>query len=523
VTKPRVRVLLVEDSPDDEMLMRAELRRQGLEFELRRVETSAQLIDALREPWDVALADYTLPSFSATEALAVVNESGQDVPLIVVSGSVGEEVAINAMKAGAADYFRKDNITRLVPAIYREIAEKANRDEKRVLASQLEEALTTERRLRAQAEDANRMKDEFLAVLSHELRTPLNAILGWTYLLQQGPKDAETARRAIATIERNAQFQAKLIDDLLDTSRIIAGKLSLEYTTVDLAQVVQQAVDAIRPLADAKHLALATDIARVPPLSADPHRLLQVAGNVLSNAVKFTSAGGTIHVRVAACDGNAIVKVQDTGQGIDPEFLPHIFDAFRQADQTRTRRYGGLGLGLAIAHRLIALHGGKLSATSVGAGQGSTFTIALPVDAGARPVPHATAARTAPMLSGARVLVVDDDTDSRELVADLIAATGADVRTAPEAQEAMRVLSEWNPEILLCDIGMPEMDGYELMRTVRRWPHEHGGDVRAIAVTAYASAEDRRRAEAAGFQLHMSKPLRPERLLDAMVGLLGRR
>jgi signal transduction histidine kinase len=521
--RPPVRILLVEDSPDDEVLMRAELRRQGLEFELRRVETREQLADSLRERWDVLLADYRLPSFSAPEALAVLHESGQDVPLIVVSGSVGEEVAVSAMKAGAADYFRKENIARLVPAIHREIAEKINRDEKRRLASQLEEALSTERRLRAQAEDANRMKDEFLAILSHELRTPLHAILGWTYLLQQSPPDPDTIARAIATIERNAQLQAKLINDLLDTSRIIAGKLSLECTTVDLAQLVQEAIDAVRPLADRKAIAVTATIARVPPMPADPHRLLQVVGNILSNAVKFTPTGGTVHVRVVARADQATVQVQDTGQGIDSGFLPHIFDAFRQADQTRTRRHGGLGLGLAIAHRLIALHGGKLSATTGGPGQGSTFTITLPIDAGTQAATHTTITHGSPELSGARILVVDDDTDSRELVADLIAATGAEVRTAPEAREALRVLSEWRPELLLCDIGMPEMDGYELMRAVRGWPHERGGDVQAIALTAYASAEDRRRAEAAGFQLHMAKPLRPERLLDAMAALLGRR
>jgi PAS domain S-box-containing protein len=371
---------------------------------------------------------------------------------------------------------------------------------------------------RASAETANRAKDEFLATMSHELRTPLNAVLGWTMILRSNGGDEAMRRRALDTIERNARAQAQIIEDLLDVSRIVTGKLILEPAAVNLATVIESAVDGIRLAADTKRL----DIRRRLDLSAsvvsgDPTRLLQVVSNLLTNAVKFTPAGGWIEVRLERRDGLARLSVADDGQGISAEFLPHVFERFRQADGSTTRAYGGLGLGLAIVRHLVDLHGGTVQVASPGAGRGSTFTVEIPLmqAAPAETTFPSSLRDVGPMersLDGVRVMVVDDDADSRDLMTHLLERAGAAVTTLASAAAVLEKIDAVAPHVLISDIGMPDHDGYELIRLLRTLGSSCA-NVPAIAVTAYAGPGDRARAMEAGFQLHMPKPISPRELI----------
>jgi PAS domain S-box-containing protein len=365
----------------------------------------------------------------------------------------------------------------------------------------------------ARAEDASRVKDEFLATVSHELRTPLNAVLGWASMLDGTVADAQVSK-GVAVIHRNARAQAKIIDDILDVSRIITGKLRLELQSVDLAKIVRDAMEVVRPSADAKAIAIELRSPSEPfVLVADPERLLQVVWNLLSNAVKFTDTEGTVTATVA-CDGPRVtLTVTDTGRGIPASFLPHVFDRFKQADGTTTRRVGGLGLGLAIVRHIVELHGGQVRAASDGPGRGATFTVTLPVRAlraerpdavgSVRAEPQAPAALP-PSLGGVRVLVVDDEPDARELVFTVLELAGATVEMAGSAAEALTMLRRQPPDVLVSDLGMPDEDGFELMRQVRALGPERGGAVPAIALSAYTRGEDKMRAAAAGFHYHVS-------------------
>jgi len=382
-------------------------------------------------------------------------------------------------------------------------------------------------RLYAEARDANRAKDEFLATLSHELRTPLTAMLGWVRMLQSGTLDEATSARALRVIDRNTKLQAQLIDDLLDVSRIVTGKLSLELKAVDVGAVVETAIDAVTPAALAKSVELERRVAPAAgPAWADPHRLQQVVWNLLSNAVKFTPSGGRVTVAVERDDPHVVVRVDDTGQGIAPEFLPYIFDRFRQADSTTTRAHGGLGLGLAIVHHLVTLHRGTVTAASEGPDRGATFTVRIPL------APLRTAARFTsgaaigvdrlPALTGVRVLVVDDDADARDLVTAVLGQSGAEVVTASSTVEALDVLARARPHVLVSDLSMPGDDGYALLQRVRALGLDHDGWVPAVALTAFARAEDRARALAAGYAVHVSKPVEPDELVEVVARLASR-
>ncbi|WP_437678317.1 response regulator [Sorangium sp. So ce131] len=516
-----IRVLIVEDCEDDARLVCATLQRGGYTLSrLRAVQTAGGLAEALEEDWDVILSDYRLPSFTARDALAIVQQSGKDIPFIVVSGSIGEDIAVEMMKAGAHDYFRKENMVRLVPAIEREIAERRQRDARRALERERDALLENERKARADAEAANRLKDDFLATLSHELRTPLNAILGWAQLLRSESVAPSLQRLALEVIERNAKAQAQLIEDLLDVSRLSSGQLALAVRDVDLGRAVQAAVDAIRPAAAARQVELRVVLdPQAVPVAGDPERLQQVAWNLLSNAVRFTPAGGRVEVAVTREGNTARLEVRDTGEGISPGFLPHIFDRFRQEDSSMTRAHGGLGLGLSIVRQLVELHGGAVRAESDGKGRGATFTVTLPVR---QPSSRAAAPgrpREAVQLDGVRVLVVDDDDDARELVSYVLEDRGAEVVTASSAEEALRLIRAQPPHLLLSDIGMPGMDGFELIRRVRALPPEEGGVVPAIALTAYAGVEDSRKAMREGYQMHLPKPVSASRLLRIIADL----
>jgi signal transduction histidine kinase/CheY-like chemotaxis protein len=386
------------------------------------------------------------------------------------------------------------------------------------------------REARALAEAANGLKDEFLATLSHELRTPLTAIVGWADLLRRGNLSAEEATRAVDTIIRSATAQNQIIDELLDVSRIITGKLQLDLRPVDIATVVKAAIGTVTPAAEAKGIRL--QLIQNPAGSTvmgDPERLQQVFWNLFSNAIKFTAKNGRVRVSVECVDSNVEVVVTDNGLGIDPEFLPHVFDRFTQEDSSSTRQVRGLGLGLSIARQLVELHGGSVLAESPGIGHGSTFTARFPrspVTAGPRV--YSQADRTAgledgPNLAGIRVLVVEDDDDGRGLVEKVLESRGATVKTASSARAALDILGRDQVDVLLSDIEMPGTDGYELIQELRLRPSQQGGSVPAAALTAYARTEDRLHALRAGFQLHLAKPVHPSELVTVVASLATRR
>ncbi|MBW4625577.1 MAG: PAS domain-containing protein [Brasilonema octagenarum HA4186-MV1] len=375
--------------------------------------------------------------------------------------------------------------------------------------------LAQEQQARAEAERANRIKDEFLAVLSHELRTPLNPILGWSKLLQQGKLDAAKTANALATINRNAKLQVQLIDDLLDISRILRGKLSLTVTPVDLSTVICAALETVRLAAEAKSLQIQTTIPEaVGTVNGDAGRLQQVVWNLLTNAVKFTPAGGQIAVELTQVGSNAQIQVKDTGKGIGSDFLPYVFEHFRQEDGATTRKFGGLGLGLAIVRQIVEMHGGTVTVDSPGEGQGATFTVQIPLacQSNELPTPQQSSSHTGD-LSGIRILVVDDEADSRQFVAFILEQANAIVTSVGSGIDALQAFSQSIPDIIVSDIGMPEMDGYMMMRQIRALPVEQGGQVPAIALTAYAAEVDQERAIAAGFLHHIAKPIDPDAVL----------
>ncbi|MBY0232241.1 MAG: response regulator [Gemmataceae bacterium] len=380
----------------------------------------------------------------------------------------------------------------------------------------LQSEIAWRQKAQEEAERANRVKDDFLATLSHELRTPLNALLGWTHLLRSGKLDAATTARGLEVLDRNTRAQAQLIDDLLDVSRIVTGKLRIESKPVDLAGVLQAALDTVRPAAGAKGVALSLRAEGPCLTTGDAMRLQQVAWNLLSNAVKFTPRGGRVEAGIQRVGTWWELRVRDDGSGIDPDLLPHVFERFRQGDSSTTRQHGGLGLGLAIVRHLVELHGGTVSAESDGEGRGAAFRVLLPVAAVA---PAQAEAPPVPLgeIRGLRVLVVDDEADAREMVSFVLAGAGAEVRTCAGAEEALACLDGFAPDVLVSDIGMPGQDGYALLRQVR----ERGSLVPAVALTAFARAEDRMRALAAGFQMHAAKPIDPAALAHAVRALAG--
>jgi len=389
------------------------------------------------------------------------------------------------------------------------------------------ELLERERSAREQAETASRAKDEFVAVVSHELRAPLTAIILGTQLLRTSGKfDDLDMMQALDTVERNAKSQAQLIEDLLDMSRVITGKLVLNVRRVEIGHIIETSVDAVRAAADAKSIQLRLHLDRGGSwVSADPSRLQQVVWNLMANAVKFTPQHGTIDVRADRDASYASIVVADSGCGIGAEFLPYVFDRFSQADPTSGRRHGGLGLGLAIVRHLVELHGGTVRAESEGEGRGATFTVTLPLVTSQDQAANSTllhAPRVTPSLEGVRVVIVDDAADTRDLLTTMLAGHGADVRACGSASEALEVISQWRPAVLISDVAMPGEDGYSLIRKVRALGSDHGGDIPAVALTGYAQTEDRTRALAAGFQMHVPKPVEPVELVTVIASLAGR-
>jgi PAS domain S-box-containing protein len=403
-----------------------------------------------------------------------------------------------------------------------------------------ERLLAAARAAQKEAEQANRLKDEFLATASHELRTPLTAVVGWSRMLRSGKLDAENSARAVEAIERNATLQTRLIDDLLDVSRIITGKLTLDRVAIEMAHVVSDAMNTLRPAADAKHITIETSFdAEAGPVLGDANRLQQVMWNLLSNAVKFTPKYGHIEVTLQRVNSEVQVSVGDSGEGISKEFLPYVFDRFTQGDSKTTRSHSGLGLGLAIVRQLVELHGGTVKAHSDGPGRGATFKLQLPVLSINRVVDNRSGAsdltptrarvtdglhiECPPRLDGVRVLVVDDDFDTRQMLKAVLSECHADVITAASAAEAIKEIEQRKPDVLVSDLGMPEQDGYELIKQVRKTESaDNAARVPALALTAYAKAEDRVRALAGGYQVHLAKPVEPAEFVLVVANLAGR-
>ncbi|MEH1948197.1 MAG: PAS domain S-box protein [Nostoc sp.] len=398
--------------------------------------------------------------------------------------------------------------------------------ERKLAEQECDRLLDCEKAARQQAEIANKIKDEFLGVLSHELRTPLNSILGWSKMLRTRKFDEKTTHHALETIERNAKLQTQLIEDLLDVSRILQGKLNLDICPVSLVMVVEAALETVKLAAQAKSIQIQTLFdTNLGQVMGDPNRLQQVVWNLLSNAVKFTPTGGRVEIRLMEAGNQVQIQVSDTGKGISLDFLPYVFDYFRQADGTTTRTFGGLGLGLAIVRKVVEMHGGNVQAESLGEGLGATFSVELPLLVRSEQVwgednQSSYSEPESSLLSDTQVLVVDDEPDIRDLITFILQDYGVQVTAVSSAQEALQALSESIPDVLISDIGMPKTDGYMLMREVRSRSPEQGGNVPAIALTAYAGEMNQQQALAAGFQMHISKPVDPDVLVKAIADLI---
>ncbi|MFN6563753.1 MAG: response regulator [Nostoc sp. ChiSLP01] len=648
-----LRFLLLEDSLLDAELTEAMLAEGGIDCQVIRVETAAEFLAAIStETFDLILADYVLPGFDGISALEIARNKCPEIPFIFVSGVLGEELAIEALKNGATDYVLKQRLGRLVPSVQRALREAKERRDRQLVEESLQKSEAKYRRIvdtsyegiwtidsqgrtefvnqrmsqmlgytaeemlgrsifdfmdrgdeiiaqkklqwlklegsdlkegrlrckdgsyiwtlisaraifnqeneflgaiamltditdrkrteeerdrllereklaRAEAEAANRIKDEFLAVLSHELRSPLNPILGWAKLLQSRKFNETALQKALSTIERNAKLQAQLIEDLLDVSRILQGKLNLKMVSVNLASTIEAAMETVRLAAEAKTIHIQTMLDPTVGILGDPGRLQQIVWNLLSNAVKFTATGGRVNVQLERIDDHAQITVTDTGKGISQDFLPHVFDYFCQGDNTTTRKFGGLGLGLAIARHLVEMHGGSIWVESPGEEQGATFTVRLPLIENNATINHqinsnsATAVSTFSPLMGIQVLIVDDNDDSRDFFTFVLEEFGATAIAVASASEALETLAQSKPDILLSDIGMPDTNGYMLIKEIRAFEAQTGTEkMPAIALTAYAGEIDRQEAFRAGFEQHLVKPVTPEELLMAISSLI---
>jgi signal transduction histidine kinase len=537
---PRASVLVVDDTPANLVAMGAVL--EPLDVRVVEARSGTEAIEIVsREPFAVVLLDVQMPGMDGFEAARRLRATpkGKEVPIIFLTAiHRDEQYARKGYASGAADYITKpfdaDVLRARVKAFVdlfhqrerlriEEVGERTReRDE---ALERLAALLASEREARREAESANRAKDEFLATVSHELRTPLGAILGWTTIAQRQSPSLDVAH-ALSIIERNARAQMRIVEDVLDVGRVAGGKMRLEVRATRVDDAIAEAVLAVQHAADAKQVRLEAKVAAdVGVIAADPERLQQVVWNLLSNAIKFTPSGGHVQLVAERHEAKVTVCVRDDGQGMKPELIPLVFEPFRQGDGSTTRRHGGLGLGLAIVKQLVEAHGGTIAVASEGEGRGSTFSIELPAAAlpslppePARPLPGGDAP-----LEGIRVLVVDDDEDSRDLIACVLAEQGATVVSAASADEAMRQLAESAPDVLLSDIGMPDVDGYSLLRRVRSMPVDRGGKTPAIALTAYARAVDAERAFSAGFQAHVTKPIDHEVLTAVVADLAGGR
>jgi len=513
-------IVNVDDTAEQRYLKSRILRSAG--YEVVEGTTGAEALRLVRELLpQLVVCDVKLPDMSGVDVCRRIKHDPLtgSIPVVQISATfIAEKDAEEALKGGADIYLTEPLEPRELETVV-SVLLRLRRTEA--------EALEKERTARAQAEEATRLKDEFLANLSHELRTPMNIIIGWAHLLRAGPLNDEQKLRAAEAIERAARSQAQLIEDLLDVSRIVTGKFRLRMQDLDVAVVLRSAVESLRPVAQAKGVLLTVSQPEsVATVRGDPDRLQQVFWNLLSNAVKFTPANGCVDVELQQTDGAVRIRVTDTGIGIAPQFLPYVFDRFRQADSTSTRAHAGMGLGLAIVRHVIELHGGSVNADSQGENAGSTFTVTLPTRAS---LPEQQEEATASSGSdtalgiGTRVLLIEDDPDAREVIAAGLERTGFELRPAGSAREALSMLDHWHPDVIVSDIGMPGMDGYEFIRELRTRTPDRSGHVAALALTAFARLEDVALARASGYDGHLSKPVNPRELAEAILELRRRR
>jgi signal transduction histidine kinase len=513
------RVWLVDDSPLEREMARRILSE---EYEVDVFSDGPPVLERLAtgDHPDVLVLDWHMPQMSGLEVCRFLRERHDEatLPILILTSTGGQDDLLDGLAAGANDFVSKT----FDPAELR--ARVGTLARAKQLHDSVKQVELSTRREREAADEANRAKDVFLATVSHELRTPLNSILGWSRLLSEGAPDEATLHRGLLTIQRNAQIQVQLIEDILDTTRVISGKLQLEVVSLDLGHVVRAAYDAVKPSADAKQLSMEllfqTESFR---MRGDPDRLQQAVGNLLANAVKFTPPGGTVRLELSKTDNALSLSVRDSGKGIAKQFLPHIFDRFRQADDAATRRHSGLGLGLALVRHIVSAHGGAVTASSDGEGLGAAFAISFPLDAvrasrtgeSDRPSPApSTVSHGLPVarLANLSILVVEDDEDARDLLVTVLKQQGATVDQAGSSAEALTRLAASVPDVLLSDIGLPVEDGYQLIRAVRARGHLPE-TLPAIALTAYARREDQRQALQAGFQAHVAKPVEPATLV----------
>jgi signal transduction histidine kinase len=519
--KRQLRVLLVEDREDDELLLRRSLG-EVFNLTMQRVDNAAAMRQALAASpdWDIVVSDYAMPSFTALDALRIVHEDGRDLPFIILSGTVTDETAISAMRAGAHDYVMKDNVHRLKPAIERELQEVAHRRARRLAELERDQLLARERDLREAAEQAARLKDEFLNLLSHELRTPLTSILGWARMLRLREGGNASVVQSVEAIERNGRTLTRLVEELIDLSAILSGRLLLHERAVEFSAVVRSAVDQVADAADEKEVAIETGLAGECWLWGDPDRLNQIVVNLLTNAIKFTPKKGRIWVSLERSSSEAILSVRDTGIGIPTDFLPYVFDTFRQADGSVSRAFGGLGLGLSIVRHLIEMHGGRVTAESAGADRGAMFTVRLPaLAAGERTREGYTAMPDGrEPLRGRTVLLVDADPDARELARSALERSGAAVVAVETAEAAIDAVHWSRADVVVSDLELAVRNGQELIRNVRQG--EVGANIPALALHAGAGPDERRQALAAGFNALLEKPLTREKIVTSVFDLL---
>ena len=526
------RVLLLPPTVRDGEAVGKVLKESGIDCAIYR--TMSELCAAIdKGAGAVVVSEESLNQGAERMAQCVAKQPvWSDLPVLVLSRAGAESPRLASTVLGLGNVTvveRPLRITTLLSLI--QAALRARQRQYDVRAHLVEIA-----HARVEAERAGRIKDEFLATLSHELRTPLNAILGWSQIIRRSNCDAADVEEGIEVIERNARVQTQIIEDLLDMSRIISGKMRLDVQPINLSDVIRAAAETIGPAANAKEIRVQLVLdPRAATLSGDPNRLQQVFWNLLSNSIKFSPKGGRVQVLLERIDSHLEVSIIDSGDGIEPAFLPHVFDRFTQADAATTRSHGGLGLGLAIVKQLVELHGGTVMAKSPGRGQGSTFVVLLPltpIHPDPQPVPqrrHPTAdamtssAESCVQIAGVRVLVVDDEPDARALLRRVLEDCDAIVSAAPSVERAMAVLQTERPDVLISDIGMPGEDGYSLIRRVRRLASDAGGSIPAIALTAYASSEDRVQSVLAGFQHHLAKPVEPAELVAMVASLVPRR
>jgi signal transduction histidine kinase len=514
-----MKILLLDDNPDDRALAARALRQAFDAAQIFEVATQDDLERALAEGgFDIAVTDYHLRWTDGLQVLDRLIHAFPRLPVVMFTNTGNEEVCAEGMKRGLSDYVikRHGQYHRLAHAVRGVL-------ERHELHGRVEALLAKEREAREEAERAGRVKDEFLATLSHELRTPLHSMLGWVQLLKQGVLKAGDEKHALDVIERNARAQAALIEDLLDLSRLESGRLELSVQEIDIGPVVLNAIASVQPMAQARKVAIHPHIDELlPRVTADAARLRQMVLNLLTNAIKFSQEGGEVRVRVAREEGRAAIEVCDRGAGMSTDFLPHVFDRFRQEDASTRRRSGGMGIGLALVKKLTEAHGGTIEAASPGSGQGATFTLRLPLaTALAEAKGPAPDREHPPTLEGVRIVAIDDDTDSLRFLERMLMHCHADVRTASDSEAGLDLVREHRPNVVVCDIGMPRRDGYDFVRELRCLSEEALRTTPAVALTAFARAEDRERALLAGFDTYVAKPVDGYELLVVVAGLAG--